>query len=130
MTDDLVDWIKEEQASLWHDLYLAQRLAADGVWSIGCSDNARRIVTAARLVGPTPWGDVPWKLVVGGVYDAVLTAGGIPVPERDETEYDRSVGTMAKAGFGISPLEETQLAAAVRKIQGPHETAQINGTDE
>lgn len=73
----LVAWVREEQVILWTDLETAIGSAIDGAWSIRAGNVARRIVEAARLVGPTPHGEISYRLVAGGVYAAVLNAGGI-----------------------------------------------------
>ena len=73
-------FVRRTQASDWDALDQALRDAIDGVWSMAASNLAARIVAAARLVGPTPPKSVPWRLVSGGVYDAVLDAGEVPHP--------------------------------------------------
>lgn len=79
--DELVDWIREEQEDLWLKLRFDVSRAIDGAWSIGAWRTAERIVGAARLVGPTPAGEVPWALLAGGVYAALLERDGIPLPD-------------------------------------------------
>ena len=71
-------FVRKTQASDWEALDQALRDAIDGVWSMAASNLAARIVAAARLVGPTPPKSVPWRLVSGGVYDAVLDVGEVP----------------------------------------------------
>ncbi len=70
-------WVIQEQANLWTDLDHAIRHAYNAVWSMGCSNFAIRICSAARIVGPTPWGDVPWRLLAGGVYETLLRVGRV-----------------------------------------------------
>lgn len=86
---DLVDWVRKEQDILWDDLGNAIRAAMNGTWSIQAANIARRIVAAARLVGPTPFDRVPWSLLAGGVYAAVLNAGGQVTELPDDAEWDR-----------------------------------------
>lgn len=122
-------WITEEQDSLWSDFDDQLRNAANGVWSMAASNVARRIIGAARLVGPTDPGSIPWRLHAGGVYAAVLTAGGVPVPEFPEEQWAKWDVTMA--GHGGSRAKCTgEMAATVAEIQTERETAWLNGEDE
>lgn len=79
--DALKEWAWKEQADLWDDLDKAIMYSANGVWSIQSADVAYRILKVARIVGPTPWEAVPWRLFAGGVYRALLDVAEVPVPE-------------------------------------------------
>lgn len=79
----LKKFVEDEQMLLWDDLDKAIRYSANGVWSIGSTAVAGRIVDAARLVGPTPWEHIQWPLLAGGVYTKLLTLAGVDVPTVD-----------------------------------------------
>lgn len=83
----LASWIRQEQEILWSQLDNAIRSAIDGVWSMECDSTTDRIVEAANLVGPTHRDSAPWTLLAGGVYEAVLSASGIPVVMPDDAEW-------------------------------------------
>lgn len=117
MTEPTLDkWITDEQESLWNDLDLAIRDAVNGVWSMSAEDIASRIIGAARIVGPTPTGSVPYSLVSGGVYEAVLLAGGITPPMPDDAEWERLDALMEKHGGGRS-VNRPRFAATVEAIR-------------
>lgn len=90
-TLDLEKWIAHEQMLLWTDLDHAVRHANNGRWSMACDSLAIRIATAARLVGATPWGECPWDLVAGGVYELLCDIAGLePVLPSDEEAWQRA----------------------------------------
>ena len=90
-------WVRWEQKLLWYDFDESLRRALDGAWSMPASNLAIRICQAARLVGPTDYSEIPYKLVAGGVYEAVLRAGGVtPRLPADEVEWQRLDAMMAK----------------------------------
>jgi hypothetical protein len=122
-------WIREEQAILWHDMRDALDRAINGAWSMAASNIARRIVQAAKLVGPTDQGAVPYSLAAGGVYAAVLTAGGVPFDVPSEDEWLRYDGMMGKYGTTRESMVP-QYAATVAEIQSERETNWIAGDDE
>lgn len=118
------EWIAEEQACLWHDLDEAIRQAINGAWSMGAANVAQRIVGAARLVGATPPGEVPWRLAAGGVYEAVLTAGGLTPEMPDDDEWRRLDALMRNHG-GPRATIQPQMAATVAAINTERERAWI-----
>jgi hypothetical protein len=127
--DDLVKWVREEQVVLWDDLYEAIGSSVNGAWSIRAANVARRIVEAARLVGPTPHGEIHYSLVAGGVYEAVLAAGGIESELPDEQEWQRLDLLMAKHGV-TRATAQPRLAATVAVINSDRERNWINGGEE
>ncbi|MFD6565368.1 hypothetical protein [Micromonospora profundi] len=129
MTEHLADWIREEQAMLWSDLGEAIRSARNGSWSMQAASIARRIVEAARLVGPTPHGEIPWPLVAGGVYHAIYAAGDIPADVLDEAEWQRSDALMADTA-GTRATERPRFAATVAAIDSARERNFISGEGE
>lgn len=127
--EPLVAWVRDEQVALWGDLNEAIRGAANGAWSIHAANVARRIVEAARLVGPVPHGEIPWSLVAGGVYAAVLTAGGFTPELPDEPEWQRLDALMAEHGT-TRATALPEFAATVAAISSDRERNWINGGDE
>lgn len=127
MSDDLATWVRDEQISLWYDLGQAINYAANGKWSMAAANIALRIVSAARLVGPSPVGEVPWSLVAGGVYDAVLSAGNVPHEMPDEAEMQRVDDLMARQGATTQTREQAvpAFAGTVAAIKTEAETAYI-----
>ena len=82
-------FIVDAQADDWTRLKDAIDRAINRTWSIDCGWFGSRIIRAARLVGPTPWEQVPWPLVCGHVYTALLSAGEVvaEVPKgKEETK--------------------------------------------
>ena len=94
----LHEHIAAEQARLWGDLERELGRAANGVWSVAAEDTARRVVAAARLVGPTPVEGVPWTLTAGGVWVALLTAGGVPHVPPSPGTWEALEGRMVALG--------------------------------
>jgi hypothetical protein len=127
-TRDTREWVCQEQHLLWHDLDNAIRRAINGDWSIEAANIARRIAGAARLTQPTRYGDVPWNLVAGGVYEALLRAGGVTPSMPDQGEWARLDILMAR--HGTRREHQAQLAGTVARIQDPRETRWILGVDE
>lgn len=127
-TTELVEFVRDEQIHLWQDLAKAIGDAVDGTWSIAASNAARRIIRSARLVGPSPHGELSWSLVAGGVYEAVLRAGGIEPALPDEAEWQRLDDLMAK--YGTRATERPRFAATVARINTDRERRWINGEDE
>lgn len=127
MTDNLSAWVQDEQHILWGDLLAAIQAAQNGVWSIQAANIARRIVEAARLVGPTELEGVPWTLSAGGVYEAVLTAGGMPpIVMPDEQEWER-LDVIMTPFSGTRAAAVTAMAATVAVINTDRERAWIDG---
>ena len=71
-THDLEEALRWEQECLWDDLMKELDRAANGYWSTGSENKARRIVAIAKLVGPIHWSKVPTNLVLGEVYAAII----------------------------------------------------------
>lgn len=109
----LTHWIVGEQATLWRELADAIRRANNGVWSIHASDIARRIVGAARLVGPTPPDDVLWTLTGSGIYDTLLTVGALG-HEPLTHEYLRQTEELMRAHGGDESGNETEEALRIQ----------------
>lgn len=124
--DQLTDWVREEQTDLWNDLNNAIRAAANGAWSMEAANIAQRIVAAARLVGPTPHGQIPWPLVAGGVYHAIYAAGHIRTDMLDEAEWQRLDALVADSG-GTRATERPRFAATVAAINTDRERNWISG---
>jgi hypothetical protein len=127
--EQLSAFIADEQATLWHELAGELRHAINGVWSMAASNRCRRIVAAARLVGPTEYGSVPWPLVAGGVYAAVLDAGNVAYDWPDSAEFAR-LGALMRESCGTVGALQMQHAQSVATIGTDRETAWINGEDE
>lgn len=118
---NLVDWILDEQEHLWSDLEREIRVAYNGQWSMGASNAACRIISAARLVGSAPYGAVSWALLAGGVYEAVLRAGGL-IPELpDEARWRYLEKLMVDYGDRASLRE--RYAGTIAAIESPREMA-------
>lgn len=71
--------IREELVCLWGDLDEARRAAFNGTWSIRCANLADRIHALTRIVGPVPWGETSFDLVLAGVYEGVHAEIGVRV---------------------------------------------------
>lgn len=123
-----VDWVRAEQSALWTDLAAAIRSAVNGVWSMRAGDVTKRIVQAARLVGPTPYEEVEWSLLAGGVYEAVLAAGGVAATLPDEAEWQRLDALMA--GHGARATLRATMAGTVAAVDSERERDWINAGEE
>jgi hypothetical protein len=86
---------REEQEFLWNDLDQAIGMAVNGEWSMHCDTLAWRIVGFAKLVGATPWGDVPMTLVRSGVYERVLSDAGVSYEPIDWDDLARHEAMIA-----------------------------------
>lgn len=64
-------FVKHRQRQDWGDLAIEISSSYSGVWSMKCSRILYDLLYGIELVGPTPPEDVPWSLLVGGVYEAV-----------------------------------------------------------
>lgn len=97
----------EEQANLWADLDHAVRRAhvdppvIPGRWSIECDGLARRIIDIAALVGPVGWEHIQVDLLLQGIYEEVLRAGGLTWPPIDWDEV-RAVYGRNRAAVGLT----------------------------
>lgn len=125
--DRRVEFARLEQAALWRELSDAIRTGINTTWSMRASAIAGRIVAAARIAGPTPYTEVPWSLVAGGVYAAVLATAAIEreLPgDADLCRFEEQIGD------GETREEAAaRLAGAVAAIRTPRETAWISGDD-
>jgi hypothetical protein len=127
--DRLAARIEDEQRFLWSQLRKDIDRALNGSWSMAAANTALRIVSAAHLVGPTHPHELDWDLVQGEVYQAVLTAGGVPLhPILDD------VSEMARTDEMMKGCDRAQnvarYMATVRVIQSPRETAYIKDGGE
>lgn len=125
---EIEEWVREEQANLWYDLQNNIRAAVNGAWSMGAANSALRIIEAARLVGPTPWGDVPTSLVAGHVYETVLRAGGFDPEVPDEAEWQRIDELQQRTTGGYYQRREESIreyASTVAAINTDREIAYL-----
>lgn len=121
--DRLRAFVRSEQYDLWTDLDEAITEAINGVWSIKAYNLAQRIVWAAELVGPTEHDKVSWLIIAGGVYEAVLRAGELPVVLPDEAEWAQLEVLMAEYGSRQSLRAKfagtvAAIAADTKRIKG------------
>lgn len=98
MEEALRSWVRVEQADLWHDLGEALRYAQNGRWSMAAEGVVCRLVAAIRLVGEVAYTAVPWSLLAGGVYEAVVTLAGAVPALPDEAEWLNLDQVMASHG--------------------------------
>ena len=126
--DQLATWVRDEQDILWDELRDAIGSAINGAWSIRAGNLALRIIEAARMVGPTRYNAVPWALVAGGVYVAVLDVGGITVELPDQAEQDRLDALMAK--YGSRAEHVSRYAASLDAINSDRERAWLGGVHD
>jgi hypothetical protein len=80
---ELEAMLKHLQAGLWEELNRALYNAINGTWSVGCDSVVAKIAPVARMVGPTEPSKVHWKILAGGLYEAILVKAGVEVPEFD-----------------------------------------------
>lgn len=114
----LEGWAKYEQACLWHELEEEIDRAVNGAWSMGASDKAARIVYCARLVGPTPWGEVPWALATGRVYEEVLRIGGVEPAMPSVDDFARYVEVMKD--YGSPKQHALRYAPTIAAMHSSH----------
>lgn len=122
----LRSFVVDAGAAAWGRLEKAIDASLNGSWSVGAADAAVDAVRAARLVGATPWGDVRWPLVRGGVYRAVLEVAGLPVDLPDEAETARVDRMMQVHTDLTGDKAEARYAATVAAIRSPRESAYIS----
>lgn len=127
-TDALAEWVRDEQAALWRELDHAIRWAANGYWSMQSAYVARRIIEAARLVGPTPPDEVLWSLTGGGVYDALLRVGEIE-QEPLTHEYLRETEQVMRDRGGSQEALHQQFAQTIAAMTEPREVRFIRDGD-
>lgn len=107
---------RREQEGLWDDLddTLNQ---ADGRWSIRAETTAYRLVQHIRVVGPTPYGRVPWSLVAGGVYAALLDAAEAAAEMPGDAEWVRLDRLMRSHGTPTRTEYQERMAPVVAAIR-------------
>jgi len=128
-TAKMASFIADVQSMEWNRLQSAIDNAVNHSWSIAASHCALTIVEAARLVGPTPWNEVPWALVRGHVYTTVLTAAGIEHNAPTEADEDRLDDLMyERALTGQRAVE--RYRATVAAIREPRETHLLREGEE
>lgn len=77
--DALREALQEELEYLWYDLLDAMDRAINCTWSIGATGVKHRIQKLTKLVGPTPWENIPMTLLENGTYQQVNAEIGITV---------------------------------------------------
>lgn len=68
---------RAELVDLWDDLGTARHYAINEMWSMKCDSVVHRILNLTRIVGPTPWEQVPTRVLWDRVYQQVYDAAGI-----------------------------------------------------
>lgn len=130
---EMIQFVKDVQAEAWSRLLDALRVALNGRWSMGAANCGVDILRAARLVGPTPWQDMQFELVTGGVYAALYAVGEIPVSMPTEDEISYTVGLFLGLRFprDLSPAVTVPMyAPTVAAIQTPRESAYLRDGSE
>lgn len=125
---DLAQWVRDEQAALWRELDEAIRSAVNGYWSMRAAYVARRIVEAARLVGPTEPDEVLWPLVGGGIYEALLDIGGV-THEPLTPAYLRETEAVMRDHGGTQEGCRLRYAQTVASMTEPREVRFIRDGD-
>jgi hypothetical protein len=130
MTDPLCEWIHEEQAALWTDFKNAIDYSNNGYWSMQAADIARRIVSAARLVGPVSWREVPTTLMYAGLLEALYRVGGIEYTAPAPEEIAATTALIIRTGGSLPKTEELErYARTIEAMRTPREAAHIRNTD-
>ena len=75
--ESALSWLLE---CAWYDLQSARRMAANGVWSMGCDDQVSRIIGLTMLIGPMSWRNICVDLLADGIYERIHEAAGTPTP--------------------------------------------------
>ena len=127
-TEALAAWVRDEQDALWRELNEAIRLATNGRWSMQAAYVARRIVEAARLVGPTHPNAVLWTLTGSGIYDALLEVGAIE-HEPLTPEYLRDTEEIMRDHGGSQEALRIQFAPTIASMTEPREVRYIRDGD-
>jgi hypothetical protein len=117
-TEAVGEFVRAEQVWLWDELDDAIRNAYNGRWSIRCGSVMWRIIEAARLIGAIPHDEVPWRLLAGGVYEAVLNRGGIAHTLPDADEWARLDALMER--HGTRAEHRAKLVYTISSIQTEH----------
>jgi hypothetical protein len=101
------------QAHRWDDLAEDIRRAQNGAWSMACEGTVCELLASIRVVGAVRPGHIPWPLLAGGVYAAVLDLAEIPY---DPTEWQAWEARMRPHGGTIADCLATysDTRAAIR----------------
>jgi hypothetical protein len=126
--DEMAAWIRDEQNALWRELDEAIRRAINGRWSMQAAYVARRIVEAARLVGPTHPSEVLWTLTGSGIYDALLDVGAIE-HEPLTLEYLRETEEIMRDHGGSQEALRIQFGQTIAAMTDPREVRYIRDGD-
>jgi len=90
---------RDELTALWSDLDEAMAFAIDGEWSMRCDWLTGRIVTLSRLVGVTPWLDIPYTVLLNGAYQGIMAAAGLAFEAPGEDDLRRMQAWRRGDGF-------------------------------
>jgi hypothetical protein len=121
-------WVRDEQDALWRELDEAIGRAINGAWSMQVADVARRIVQAARLVGPTPPDEVLWTLTGSGIYDALLKVGEVE-HEPLTPEYLRETEQRMRDHGGTQEALHAQFSRTISAMTEPSEAHYIRDVE-
>lgn len=102
----LENYIVRDQELLWSQLADAIDNATNRVWSIACEHIVSRIVENVALIGPIHRDRVPWPMLGGGIYFAVLDALELEMEEVTEDEWLKYEKLMAAYGRNRQALIE------------------------
>jgi len=122
-------WAAWEQELLWNDLAEDLRRAINSSWSIGAANTSVRIIGVAQLIGPTPYGSVPWRLLASGIYAALLSAGGVPYELPSEEEWESLEELMCPEHGQPREVLVPRYRSTVRRIFSDSEIAATIDTD-
>lgn len=117
----MINALLEEQSYLWEDLDKAVTNAVNKIWSIEAGNTAARLIKVTRLVGALQPEHVPYRLVASGIYQAVLTVGGVPYRDPSDEEWQIFDKVM---GFNRHDVE-AQFRQTVETIHSACESVYI-----
>jgi hypothetical protein len=123
---DLQAWIEGEQEQLWGQLHTDIRMAQNGAWSMACAGTAARIVSAARLVGPTSSDKIQWTLLAGGIWETLLDSAEIP---HEALDLDGAEWTRMMERHGNRAMHQFSMARTLEYMKRPAEVRFIRGED-
>lgn len=119
--DGLREWVRDQQMRLWTGLDQAIRYSVNGRWSIAAADVAVGIASAARLVGLTPYAEVPWTLLAGRVYEGLAEVVGISPVLPDAAEWKRlSLVMMGHGGTRAEMRDRLALTVAALRADAAY----------
>ena len=122
-------WAAWEQELLWNDLAEDLKRAINSMWSIGAANTSIRIIGVAQVIGPTPYKSVPWSLLAGGVYAALLAAGGVPYELPSDEEWVSLEELMCPEHGQPREVLVPRYRSTVRRIFSDMEIAATIDTD-